>query len=159
LDDLLNRLLTIATRSPILRGMLRWTVLLALLCSHHLCGQQAAKATTMLPMRDGVRLATDAYATEGAAPKPVLLMRTPYNKNGAASIAALFAGAGYAVVVQDCRGRFASEGEYYPYRNDADDGADTLRWIRRRPWCDGRIGVWGASHSGAVEWLAAARDS
>src|SRR5262249_7180386 len=109
-------------------------------------------------MRDGMHLATDVYGAEGEGRKPVLLMRTPYNKNGSATTAELFVGAGYVVVLQDCRGRFGSEGKYEPYLHDAEDGAATLEWIRRQPWCNQRIGMWGASHPGAVEWQAASLD-
>ncbi|HYZ85353.1 MAG TPA: CocE/NonD family hydrolase, partial [Bryobacteraceae bacterium] len=112
--------------------------------------------TVSVPMRDGVRLATDVYLGV-SGPRPVLLSRTPYNKAGLKSAAEFFRQADYAVVVQDCRGRFGSEGVYAPYRDDAADGEDTIAWIRKQPWCDGRIGMWGASHPGAVQWLAASK--
>jgi putative CocE/NonD family hydrolase len=107
-------------------------------------------------MRDDVALATDIYQAEGAGKKPVLLMRIPYNKNGAEATARRYAAAGYTVVVQDERGRYASGGTSLPYNNEGQDGFDTLEWIVSQPWCDGRVGMWGASHVGAVQWLAAA---
>ena len=76
------------------------------------------KKTFLVPMRDDVRLATDVYGAEGEARKPALLMRTPYNMNGTAAVAEMFAGAGYVVVVQDCRGRYGSEGSSSGYRLD-----------------------------------------
>ena len=97
-------------------------------------------------MRDDVRLATDVYGAEGEARKPAPLMRTPNNKNGTVAVAEMFAGAGYEVVVQDCRGRYGSERTYEPYRHDGEDGSDTLQWIRHQRSCNSRIGMWGASH-------------
>src|SRR5207245_1468740 len=87
---------------------------------------------------------------------PVLLMRTPYNKDAVRATAQRYAAAGYAVVVQDERGRYASGGTSLPYNNEGQDGFDTLEWITRQPWSDGRVGMWGASHVGAVQWQAAA---
>lgn len=121
----------------------------------------------MVPMRDGVRLATDIYLPgTGAGPWPVLLERTPYNKRGTnhadrtladpmprskPEMAAAFVAAGYAYVLQDCRGRFGSEGRFTKYVNEADDGIDTLDWLRRQPWCDGRIGTQGLSYCAHVQ--------
>ena len=107
-----------------------------------------------VPMRDDVELATDIYGMEGGK-RPVLLMRTPYNKKNATSTAERYAAAGYVVVVQDERGRYASPGTSLPYNNEGQDGFDTLEWITKQPWCDGRVGMWGASHVGAVQWQAA----
>src|SRR4051794_34373016 len=97
----------------------------------------------MVPMRDGVALATDVWIPDGG-PAPVLLARLPYGKNEMtiptqAVTPNFFAllDAGYAVVWQDCRGAFASEGEFTPVVNEADDGADTIAWLREQPWCDG----------------------
>src|SRR2546429_9047183 len=90
----------------ILRGMSGRTCLAAIaflaVIGRH--SEAAEKKTFLLPMPDGVRLATDVYGAEGEARKPVLLMRTPYNKNGTATQAGMFVAAGYVVVVQDCRG-------------------------------------------------------
>src|SRR6266545_3068096 len=82
-----------------------------------------ARETVTVPMRDGAKLATDVY--RGSDDKlPVLLMRTPYNKDGARTTAERYAAAGYVVVVQDCRGRFASGGDFFPYNNEGQDGFD-----------------------------------
>jgi predicted acyl esterase len=109
------------------------------------------KKTFRVPMQDDVRLATDVYGAEGEARKPAPLMRTPNNKNGTVAVAEMFAGAGYEVVVQDCRGRYGSERTYEPYRHDGEDGSDTLQWIRHQRSCNSRIGMWGASHPGPAE--------
>ena len=84
-------------------------------------------------LSDGTRLTADVYLPAGKpGPWPVLLERTPYNKLGAALVlsAKYFAGHGYAVVLQDVRGRFESEGEFYPFGNEGPDGVETLAWVR-----------------------------
>ncbi|MEX2562554.1 MAG: CocE/NonD family hydrolase [Nitriliruptoraceae bacterium] len=111
--------------------------------------------------RDGVRLATDRYhPIAGGAPvadaRPVLLVRTPYDKRWAeTSWAAYFASHGYIALVQDCRGTFASEGTLDLFVNEAHDGADTLAWIDRQPWSNGEVGTWGGSYAGYTQFAAA----
>ena len=130
----------------------------------------------MVAMRDGVRLATDIYLPEAALHGqrvPVLLERTPYDKRGTnhgdrtlaapvpvakPEIAAQFVAAGYAYVLQDCRGRFASEGSFTKYLNEAEDGYDTLAWLVAQPWCDGRIGTLGLSYCAHVQAALAGLD-
>ncbi|HEY6228792.1 MAG TPA: CocE/NonD family hydrolase [Verrucomicrobiae bacterium] len=109
------------------------------------------KETTMLPMRDGVKLATDIHKPAGEIPTPfpVILARTPYNKNGVDGIGAEAVRRGFVFVAQDCRGRFASEGENLPFNLDGPDGFDTLEWVAKQPWCNGKIGTWGGS-AGAI---------
>jgi len=109
-----------------------------------------------VPMRDGILLATDVYGAGGGQRKPVLLSRTPYDKAGSSKIAAEYARHGYVVVIQDCRGRYASGGSYTPYNEDRQDGFDTIEWINRQPWSNGRVGMFGGSHLGLVQWLAMA---
>ena len=109
----------------------------------------------MAPMRDGIQLATDVYGAEAGVRKPVLLLRTPYDKKGGAAAARRFAAAGYVAAVQDARGAFASEGRYFHHNNDDQDGFDTIEWLARQPWSNGKTGTWGGSHPGAVQWLAA----
>jgi putative CocE/NonD family hydrolase len=111
-------------------------------------------------LRDGVRLATDLYLPDTPAPVPAIVMRLPYNKENPfllflAGDILRVAQAGFAVVVQDCRGTFASEGEFNPYFQEGQDGADTLSWVASQSWCDGRVGTMGASYYGATQWLAA----
>lgn len=116
------------------------------------------KQTEQVPMRDGVRLATDIYLPAGAGPWPVILARTPYNKGLGAGIGADGVGREYAVVVQDCRGRFASEGENLPFHKDHADGPDTMRWLLAQPWCNGRVGTWGGSAGAITQLLLVGRD-
>jgi predicted acyl esterase len=132
------------------------TILIAAMCAAAQDGTHSGKQTYMVPMRDGVRLATDVYGAESGVRKPVLLLRTPYDKNRAESTARRQLAAGYVAVVQDSRGAFASEGHYIHHNNDDQDGFDTLDWIQRQPWSNGHAGMWGGSHPGAVQWLAAA---
>ena len=111
--------------------------------------------TINVPMRDGVMLATDIYRAANLPLGPVALMRTPYNKERAKPTAERFAKSGYVVVVQDCRGRFESEGNFIPYDNEGQDGFDCVEWVYRQSWCNGRIGMWGSSYVGATQWQAA----
>jgi putative CocE/NonD family hydrolase len=114
----------------------------------------------MVPMRDGVRFATDVYLPEGHAPgTPVLLYRTPYNKDEMArnfGFSEFFASHGYVVVQQDCRGCFKSEGDTDFLRPEAADGYDTLQWIAAQPWGDADVGSWGTSWSGWTQTAMAA---
>jgi putative CocE/NonD family hydrolase len=120
--------------------------------------------SVMVPMRDGVRLATDVYRPAGGGPHPVLLERTPYDKSFAWFTAGLIVNPlvavdhGYAVVVQDVRGRAASEGEWVPFVHEADDGHDAVEWAAAQPWSDGNVGVFGSSYLGvaAVQCVVAA---
>jgi putative CocE/NonD family hydrolase len=107
------------------------------------------------PMRDGVQLATDIYMPQAPAPFPTIVVRTPYSKVDGKLVGDFFARYGYAVVVQDVRGRHASEGDFYPFRGEIDDGYDTIQWISRQPWCNGRIGGFGVSYMGFTEWAMA----
>ena len=108
-------------------------------------------------MRDGVRLATDVYLPQASGQFPAILHRLPYGKHQAMSIDDIdaFADAQYAVVIQDTRGRFDSEGEFAPFRSERRDGEDTVRWLTEQSWCDGRVGMVGASYHGATQWMAA----
>ena len=111
--------------------------------------------TIAMPMRDGIKLATDIYRDEAAGKAPVVLMRTPYDRTKAKGSAERWAKAGYIFIAQDCRGTRASEGVMAPYNNEGQDGYDTLEWITRQPWCSGRVGMVGGSYVGAVQWQAA----
>jgi uncharacterized protein len=110
----------------------------------------------MVPMRDGVKLATDVFrpGRNGAASDgrfPTILERTPYNKDGRATSAGYFVRRGYVVVVQDVRGRYKSEGRWTPIRDDPNDGHDTAAWIGAQPWSDGGLGTIGTSYAGATQ--------
>lgn len=108
-----------------------------------------------VPMRDGVRLATDIYYPDGPGPFPVLLSRTPYNKDGAARNAEFFAKNGYVAAVQDSRGLYASEGEWRPYIDEGQDGYDTQQWIGQQKWCNGKIGMFGRSYPAYTQVVTA----
>jgi putative CocE/NonD family hydrolase len=100
----------------------------------------------MVPMRDGVKLATDIYRLEGASPTPVLVVRTPYNKDymvGGGDVFDILRAvqAGYTVVTQDVRGRYASEGTFNPHVQETDDGLDAFAWAAAQPWSNGVVGV------------------
>lgn len=108
-----------------------------------------------IPMRDGVKLSADIYLPPGRGPFPVLLARTPYDNNGFVGKGKLCANLGYAFVAQDCRGRYDSDGEFYAWHDEANDGADTQEWIGRQAWCNGNVGMVGGSYCGLVQWLSA----
>ena len=111
-----------------------------------------------VPMRDGVVLRADLLRPRQGEKFPVLVYRTPYGKDSALKEYGIFRKAvarGYAVVVQDVRGRYASAGEFVPYRNEGRDGYDTIEWAARQPWSNGSVGTFGLSYPGAVQWLAA----
>lgn len=114
----------------------------------------------MVPMRDEVKLATDVYRPARAGKPvegrfPALLYRTPYNKSGQAKEGAFFAQHGYVVLAQDCRGRFASEGEFYAFVNEGQDGYDTIEWAAVQPWSNGKVGTIGGSYLAWDQYHAA----
>ena len=119
------------------------------------------KVETNLPatMRDGAVLYADVYRPDGPGPFPTVLQRTPYDKSGPLATGMLdplkVAQNGFALVIQDTRGRFTSEGEFYCFADDIEDGYDTVEWAASQPWSNGRIGMVGASYVGATQWLAA----
>ena len=114
-----------------------------------------------VPMRDGVELSADIYLPEGAGPFPTVLMRTPYSNNMdlVISKARRLANFGYACVVQDTRGRWDSDGSYYPMIHEQLDGFDTQEWVAAQPWSTGRIGMSGGSYGGWVQWSSAVEAS
>lgn len=110
-----------------------------------------------VPMRDGTTLYADVYHPVGEGRYPVLITRTPYGKQRDGIHANLldFARRGYAVVAQDVRGRFESEGKWDPFRFEAKDGHDTVEWAAKQPWSNGKVGMFGGSYLGNVQWQAA----
>lgn len=106
-----------------------------------------------VPMRDGVCLSTDIYLPDAPGPFPVLLWRTPYSNNTAATVEQCrwYAARGYAVVHQDVRGKYDSDGVFVHFRREADDGYDTDEWIGAQPWCNGKIGLMGGSYLGYTQ--------
>ncbi len=111
-------------------------------------------------LSDGVVLVSDHYYPPGEGPWPTLLMRQPYGRDIASTVVYAhpiwFARHGYHVAIQDVRGRGDSGGEFYPFRNEARDGAETIAWLRNHAACNGRIGMYGFSYQGATQLLAAA---
>src|SRR5579863_6840903 len=105
--------------------------------------------------RDGVTLRADIYRPSGDGRYPTLLQRTPYDKNNAAEFGRTAAARGYLVVVQDVRGRYTSEGEWYPFKHETDDGYDTIEWAAALPNSNGKVGMFGGSYVGATQMLAA----
>jgi putative CocE/NonD family hydrolase len=123
------------------------------------CREVEVERDVAARMRDGTVLLADVYRPIGLGACPVLLMRLPYNKTHAETFTyahpSWYARYGYQVVVQDCRGRWASEGEWCPYRHEATDGADTIAWAAALPGSTGQVGTYGFSYAGAAQLLAA----
>ena len=111
--------------------------------------------TVSLPMRDGVKLRTDVYRDDAVERAPVVLIRTPYDRTKQKAAAERWVQAGYVFVAQDCRGTRDSEGVLAPYNNEGQDGFDTIEWLTRQAWSNGRVGMIGGSYVGAVQWQAA----
>jgi len=111
-------------------------------------------------LSDGVTLVSDHYYPAGKGPWPTLLMRQPYGRDIASTVVyahpSWFARQGYHVVIQDVRGRGGSEGDFYPFRHEGRDGAETIGWLRGHAACNGRIGMYGFSYQGSTQLLAAA---
>jgi putative CocE/NonD family hydrolase len=105
-----------------------------------------------ITMADGVQLATDIYMPAREGKYPCILMRTPYNKEGGKSGGKRFAENGFVFVAQDCRGKYLSEGEFYPFANERRDGLATLEWIRKQAWSNGKVCGWGGSYVGYTQW-------
>ena len=121
----------------------------------------SVKVETNLPaaMRDGVTLFADVYRPDGPGPFPTILQRTPYDKSSPLAAQMLdpikAAKAGFALVIQDTRGRYTSGGKFYCFADDINDGYDSIEWAAAQPWSNGKVGMCGASYVGATQWLAA----
>lgn len=113
-----------------------------------------------IPMRDGTLLRADVFRPAPEGEYPVLLTRLPYGKSTANLAYGWLqpirpASEGYVVVIQDVRGRWASEGEFRPFEQEVNDGFDSVEWCASQPWSNGRVGMYGYSYYGATQWLAA----
>jgi len=112
-------------------------------------------------MRDGTMLLADVYRPQEPGTYPVILMRMPYDKEAAQTYVyakpEAYASRCYIVVIQDVRGQYASEGEFYPFRDEASDGYDTIEWAAGLPGSTGKVGMYGFSYVGATQWLAASQ--
>ena len=131
------------------------------LSAPHCVAQQsyAVIAQNSIPMktRDGVTLYSDIYRPKAEGRFPVILMRTPYDKSASWAVAPAYqiATHGYVVIVQDVRGRYTSEGEWYPFRHESNDGYDAVEWAAALPSSDGKVGMMGGSYVGATQMLSA----
>ena len=118
-----------------------------------------AEQDIAITMRDGVTLRANLFRPAEGGPAPALVLRLPYNKDAAQTYVyahpAWYARHGYAVLVQDSRGRYASEGEFYPLRLDGEDGYDTIKWCAAQPWCNGSVGMIDCSYFALAQLLAA----
>jgi putative CocE/NonD family hydrolase len=156
------------------RPMKRWQLVLVLASLVHACAPLACPQTSStskaqplleknvaVPMGDGTVLRADIMRSRKGGKYPTLVYRTPYGKDSAQQEYTTFQHAverGYAVVIQDVRGRFHSGGEFLPYENEGRDGYDTIEWAARQPWSNGAVGTFGLSYPGAVQWLAAVQN-
>jgi hypothetical protein len=137
-------------------------VALYLLCAGFAWAQRppARQLHVPVPMRDGVHLSANVFLPSEHARVPTILVRTPYGKG--ADITPnyqAFVDHGYAVMVEDVRGRYESEGSFQPLKQEPADGDDTLNWIARQPWSDGKVGMMGGSYLGIVQWKVAVLDN
>ena len=120
---------------------------------------EVSKQIVMIPMRDGVKLSTDLYFPKAEDSKfPVILVRTPYKKEMNELTGNYYAKRGYVVAVQDCRGRFESEGTWEPFIYEPKDGYDTIEWLGTQEWSTGKVGMIGASYVGWVQLWAASEN-
>jgi putative CocE/NonD family hydrolase len=134
------------------------SLLLAALASVITASTPVIERDVPVHMRDGVILRADVWRPAAEGRFPVLVYRTPYDRRraqGEGTTVVKAAERGYAVVVQDVRGRYGSEGEFEPYRSEGQDGFDTIEWAAAQPWSNGAVGTFGLSYPGAVQWLAA----
>jgi uncharacterized protein len=146
---------------PMIRApqlIINWLVTLCAVASP-LMAQSAARVDTgvAIPMRDSVVLRADVFRPDGDGRFPVLVYRTPYSRVESPRDPLVLAAVrrGYAVVLQDVRGRYGSGGTFQPYRQEGKDGYDTIEWAAHQPWSNGAVGTFGLSYPGAVQWLAA----
>ncbi len=138
---------------------------LCLLCGVLVCISVAGSAAehsdvifdrnVAVTMRDGTILRADIYRPKAEGKFPVLLARTPYDKQGERETAVLAAERGYVAIAQDVRGRFESDGEWYPFKHESADGYDTVEWAAALPYSNGKVGMFGSSYVGATQLLAA----
>jgi uncharacterized protein len=126
-----------------------------------LIGRVIVERNVVVPMRDGTKTRANVYRPDHVAPVPAVLVRTPYCKDQSLGQIPLLdpfraADDGLAMVLQDVRGRYESDGELAMFE-EADDGYDSVQWVAEQPWCDGNVGMTGSSYLGLVQWLAATR--
>jgi len=139
-------------------SLLSWVVSRAAKLDKPLTSKVRVERDLRVPMRDGVDLLADRYAPDGGDGLPVVLIRTPYGRRATPFrlFSELFAQRGYQVVVQSCRGTFGSGGTWRPFQTDREDGLATIAWLHRQSWFGGKIGMFGRSYTGYVQWAIAA---
>jgi len=122
------------------------------------CGSAASheKQTVKVPMRDGVLLTTELWFPEGEGPWPVILIRTPYGRHNKAGYGKFFTKHGYVTAIQEVRGTGSSDGEFYLWMNEKEDGYDAVEWLAEQEWCAGKAGMVGGSYDGYAQLAAAA---
>jgi uncharacterized protein len=118
-------------------------------------GSVTVERNVEVKMRDGVPLRADVYRPNSVGRFPVLLYRTPYDKNGVLPFGLKAAAQGYVVISQDVRGRYASDGDWYPFLHESSDGYDTVEWAASLPYSNGKVGMFGVSYDGATQMLTA----
>ena len=137
-----------------------WTAVFAVVLGTSLVQAAEVYEVTMergvkAKMRDGVILRADIYRPKADGKFPVLLQRTPYNKRWRRGLRIKAAAHGFVVIIQDVRGRYASEGEWYTFKHESNDGYDTVEWAAALPYSNGKVGMFGGSYVGATQMLAA----
>ncbi len=139
----------------------KWLMVAGLLaCVGVVEGQQSdvlIEQSVPTTMRDGVVLRADIYRPNQPGRYPVLLQRTPYSKAGAAEFGSRAATRGYVAIFQDVRGRYTSEGEWYPFKYESQDGFDTVEWAAALPYSNGKVGMFGGSYVGATQITSSCR--
>ena len=141
-----------------LRRLLPLSVLLLLAATAAVAAERYAvtiERGVVVKMRDGAVLRADIYRPSAEGKFPVLLQRTPYDKRGGEDLAPRAAARGYVVIIQDVRGRYTSEGDWYPFKYESQDGYDTVEWAAALPYSNGKVGMFGGSYVGATQMLAA----
>lgn len=135
------------------------TIVTLLLTARVLVAAEALPLTierdVTVKMRDGVLLRADIYRPKAEGKFPVLLQRTPYDKRGGSDFGPRAAALGYVVIIQDTRGRYSSDGDFYTFKYESNDGYDTVEWAAALPYSDGRVGMFGGSYVGATQMLTA----
>lgn len=139
-------------------SLLSWAVARAVKLDKPLTSKVQVERDLPVEMSDGIDLLADRYTAAGGDGQPLILIRTPYGRRAAPFrlFAEIFAERGYQVVVQSCRGTFGSAGTWRPFQTDREDGLATIAWLRRQPWFGGKIGMFGPSYAGFVQWAIAA---
>jgi putative CocE/NonD family hydrolase len=142
-------------RNP-LNSIVLVALIAILLVNCHSFKENSSIETRMIPVRDGILLATDLYfPNEKSTSYPVVLIRTPYNKDLLKDYGEYYSNRGYVTAIQDVRGKFSSEGDWIPYKSEGKDGYDVIEWLAIQKWSNGKVGMVGGSYSGSVQMAAA----